>query len=181
VVSHDRYFLERVCDRSVAMYGDGALVDLPGGIDAYLERLRHSGTMKVAAPDRAPRGPGAAEVRNPRSRLAHRLPVSAAAWRRKPSGWSEPSPELDAARVPGNCVGLMAQAATDHCTARPNLAADLRGLQGVVRELEPEWMDVAAPTGLTDWADPRAGADRLGWSATGRTHGRTRRPGYPAP
>jgi len=36
VVSHDRYFLERVCDRFVAVLGDGGLRDLPGGVDAYL-------------------------------------------------------------------------------------------------------------------------------------------------
>jgi ATPase subunit of ABC transporter with duplicated ATPase domains len=36
VVSHDRYLLERICDRQWAMYGDGKLVDLPGGVDEYL-------------------------------------------------------------------------------------------------------------------------------------------------
>jgi ATP-binding cassette subfamily F protein uup len=30
VVSHDRYFLERVCDRVVGLLGDGRLRDLPG-------------------------------------------------------------------------------------------------------------------------------------------------------
>ena len=36
VVSHDRYFVERVCDREVALLGDGRLRDLPGGVDEYL-------------------------------------------------------------------------------------------------------------------------------------------------
>jgi ATP-binding cassette subfamily F protein uup len=40
VVSHDRYFLERVCDSVVALLGDGRLAALPGGIDEYLERRR---------------------------------------------------------------------------------------------------------------------------------------------
>ena len=31
VVSHDRYLLERMCDRQVALLGDGAVRDLPGG------------------------------------------------------------------------------------------------------------------------------------------------------
>ena len=37
VISHDRYFLERVCDRFVGLLGDGELRDLPRGVDQYLE------------------------------------------------------------------------------------------------------------------------------------------------
>ncbi|MBI3429359.1 MAG: ATP-binding cassette domain-containing protein [Actinobacteria bacterium] len=37
-ISHDRYFLERVCDRFVGMLGDGQLRDLPRGVDQYLEQ-----------------------------------------------------------------------------------------------------------------------------------------------
>lgn len=36
VATHDRYFLERVCDVQYAMRGDGTCVLLPGGIDQYL-------------------------------------------------------------------------------------------------------------------------------------------------
>jgi ABC transport system ATP-binding/permease protein len=39
-VSHDRYFLERVCDTVWALLGDGSLVLLPGGVDDYLARRR---------------------------------------------------------------------------------------------------------------------------------------------
>ncbi len=38
VISHDRYFLERVCDRFVGMLGDGELRDLPRGVEQYLEQ-----------------------------------------------------------------------------------------------------------------------------------------------
>jgi len=41
VISHDRYFLERVCDRFVGLLGDESLQDLPRGVDQYLE-LRSS-------------------------------------------------------------------------------------------------------------------------------------------
>lgn len=41
VISHDRYFLERVCDRFVGLLGDQELRDLPRGVDQYLE-LRSS-------------------------------------------------------------------------------------------------------------------------------------------
>jgi ATP-binding cassette subfamily F protein uup len=37
VISHDRYFLERVCDRFVGLLGDSKLRDLPGGIGEYLK------------------------------------------------------------------------------------------------------------------------------------------------
>ena len=37
VISHDRYFLERVCDRFVGLLGDGRVRDLPGGLEQYLQ------------------------------------------------------------------------------------------------------------------------------------------------
>ncbi len=40
VVSHDRYFLERVTDRTVMVVGDGSIRDLPGGVDQYLAEHR---------------------------------------------------------------------------------------------------------------------------------------------
>jgi ABC transport system ATP-binding/permease protein len=42
IISHDRYFLERVCDRFVGLLGDGALRDLPRGVDQYLEQRLES-------------------------------------------------------------------------------------------------------------------------------------------
>jgi ATP-binding cassette subfamily F protein uup len=42
VISHDRYFLERVCDRFVGLLGDKALRDLPRGVDQYLEQRAES-------------------------------------------------------------------------------------------------------------------------------------------
>lgn len=40
VISHDRYFLERVCDNFRALTGDGTLRDLPSGVDQYLALRR---------------------------------------------------------------------------------------------------------------------------------------------
>jgi ATP-binding cassette subfamily F protein uup len=54
VVSHDRYLLERMCDRQVALLGDGRVRDLPGGVDQYLE-LR-----AITLADAARSGAGAA-------------------------------------------------------------------------------------------------------------------------
>ena len=41
VVSHDRYLLERMCDRQVALLGDGKILDLVGGVEQYLELRKH--------------------------------------------------------------------------------------------------------------------------------------------
>ncbi len=38
VVSHDRYFLERVTDSTWALMGDGSIAMLPRGVEEYLER-----------------------------------------------------------------------------------------------------------------------------------------------
>src|SRR5690606_25926053 len=51
VVSHDRYLLERVCDRQVALLGDGLLRDLPGGVEEYL------GLRRAEASGRRPGDP----------------------------------------------------------------------------------------------------------------------------
>ena len=62
VVSHDRYLLERVADRPVALLGDGRLLELPGGVDEYLEprRARYGPAAgpgaRSAAPGEACRG-----------------------------------------------------------------------------------------------------------------------------
>jgi ATPase subunit of ABC transporter with duplicated ATPase domains len=95
VVSHDRYLLERVTDRQVALLGDGTLRDLPGGVEEYL-RLRsvtparaepaggaadlveHPAGAASAGPAQpaASAGPGAAQVRAARKeavRLERRL------------------------------------------------------------------------------------------------------------
>ena len=65
VVSHDRYFVDRVCDKVVALLGDGSLAELPGGVEEYLRRRAAGGaplttasgagtTKSVGAPSSAP-------------------------------------------------------------------------------------------------------------------------------
>lgn len=54
VISHDRYFLERVCDRFVGLLGDSKLRDLPGGIDEYLKlRVSSIGTSESIGSDKS--------------------------------------------------------------------------------------------------------------------------------
>jgi ATP-binding cassette subfamily F protein uup len=52
VISHDRYFLERVCDTFVGLTGDKSLRDLPRGIDEYLELRRGSQINKPKAAEK---------------------------------------------------------------------------------------------------------------------------------
>jgi len=49
VISHDRYFLERVCDTFVGLVGDKALRDLPRGIEEYLALRKRSGAADEKA------------------------------------------------------------------------------------------------------------------------------------
>jgi ABC transport system ATP-binding/permease protein len=58
VVSHDRYFLERVTDHVIALLGDGRLSYLGGGIDEYLARRAGQTEAAAAGPGRGAR-PGA--------------------------------------------------------------------------------------------------------------------------
>ena len=61
VISHDRYFLERVCDRFVGLLGDGAMRDLPRGIDQYLEN-RAAVNEKSKVTDKPLKGPSSAAM-----------------------------------------------------------------------------------------------------------------------
>ncbi|MCX6400773.1 MAG: ABC-F family ATP-binding cassette domain-containing protein [Propionibacteriales bacterium] len=65
VVSHDRYFLERVTDSVWALLGDGKISMLPRGVDEYLERRKAGGAENTTA-KQADRG--AAEERGGVSR-----------------------------------------------------------------------------------------------------------------
>jgi ATP-binding cassette subfamily F protein uup len=68
VVSHDRYFLERVTDHVVALIG-GSLAYLPGGVAEYLDRIdRQRGTAPGPAAARAAPGPPGAGQASPAAR-----------------------------------------------------------------------------------------------------------------
>ena len=62
VISHDRYFLERVCDRFVGLLGDKKVRDLPRGVDEYLEQ-RHEALQPVQNVTKEKKTSNAAEER----------------------------------------------------------------------------------------------------------------------
>ncbi len=81
VVSHDRYFLERVTDSVWALLGDGQISMLPRGVEDYLERRNAQRAAAAAAPtsgrgggdappSTATRKAGSADERTARKTLA---------------------------------------------------------------------------------------------------------------
>ena len=62
VISHDRYFLERVCDRFVGLLGDKKVRDLPRGVDEYLEQ-RAEALSSVTTATKEKKSSNAAEQR----------------------------------------------------------------------------------------------------------------------
>ena len=69
VISHDRYFLERVCDQFVGLLGDKALRDLPRGVDQYLEQ-RAAAIPSAGAEEKSKIVSSAAEQRQFKKDLA---------------------------------------------------------------------------------------------------------------
>ena len=67
VVSHDRYFIERVTDNVYGLLGDGGLRHLPGGVEQYLA-LREPDEVVAAPKERA--RPNQAVVREARKEVA---------------------------------------------------------------------------------------------------------------
>jgi ATP-binding cassette subfamily F protein uup len=132
VVSHDRYFVERVCDNVYALMGDGAIRHLPGGIDQYLQ-LRHA----AEAADATAASNGAA------SATAAASPPSGAVLRavRKEVARLERALEKSSARE-AQLHDDMAAAATDHGRLG-ELDAELRTLLAEREELEAAWLEAS--------------------------------------
>jgi ATP-binding cassette subfamily F protein uup len=130
VVSHDRYFVERVCDDVYALMGDGAIRHLPGGIDQYLE-LRHAAEAADAS-------------------AASHSAATATAAAPPPSGAVVRAARKEVARLERALDKLtareaelheqMAAAATDHDRLR-ELDAELRALAAERDELEAAWLE----------------------------------------
>jgi ATP-binding cassette subfamily F protein uup len=69
VISHDRYFLERVCNRFVGLLGDGSARDLPGGVDQYLQLRRMSGVDETVVEVKQEKG-NSAQARELKKEIA---------------------------------------------------------------------------------------------------------------
>jgi ABC transport system ATP-binding/permease protein len=134
VVSHDRYFLERVTDHVIALLGDGKLSYLGGGIDEYLaRRARQAGAGSRPAGDTQPRpdagggaGLGPAGAQRAARKELQRL-------ERQIDRLSARETELSAA---------LAAQASDY-QKLIELGAQLRGVQEEKARLEERWLTVA--------------------------------------
>src|SRR5579871_343746 len=131
VVSHDRYFLERVTEHVVALLGDGRLSFLAGGIDEYLDRIRTARAGSTGGPRPAPVAAGP-----PRS--------SAARERTARKELQRLERQLDRLTVrEDELTALLAANATDY-EKLTSLGAELRAVQAEKSGLEDRWLAVAA-------------------------------------
>jgi ATP-binding cassette subfamily F protein uup len=127
VVSHDRYFVERVCDDVYALTGDGGVRHLPGGIEQYLELRR-----RAEAAEAPPARPAA------RSSAPAGAVLRAA---RKEAGRLERALEKLAAREQALHAD-MAASATDHARLR-ELQAELDAVASEREDAEAAWLEAA--------------------------------------
>ena len=131
VVSHDRYFLERVTEHVVALLGDGRLSFLGGGIDEYLARVRAARAGSSGGPQPVTTAPGP-----PRSSAAEERTA------RKELQRLERQLDRLAARET-ELTELLAVNAADY-TELTSLGAELRAVQAEKAGLEDRWLTVAA-------------------------------------
>jgi len=130
VVSHDRYFVERVTDNVYALGLDGKVRHLPGGIEQYVEERRAAAAAPAAAPAAgraaaARPGLGGGEARALRNEVA-RL-------------------ERALERVEASEADLherMAAAATDHGALRA-LGEEQAALAAERERLEAAWLEAS--------------------------------------
>ncbi|MFG3349153.1 ABC-F family ATP-binding cassette domain-containing protein [Streptomyces sp. NPDC048018] len=126
VISHDRFFIERTTDRTLALLGDKTLRMLPRGIDEYLERRQRM--------------------------IAEAMPATAAAPVREKSAADARAAKKELQKVERQLDKLSEKEARLHAQIADNatdfekvakLDAELRGLAGEREELEMRWLELA--------------------------------------
>ncbi|YCK34323.1 ABC-F family ATP-binding cassette domain-containing protein [Actinomadura sp. ATCC 39365] len=143
LVSHDRYFLERVTDRCVALLGDGKLALLPGGVDEYLER-RSAGTAVTARIGSAPApASGAPAPAAASSATQAETGLSAKEERELRKELNRLERQLDKlGDQEARLHASMAEAASDYAKLG-SLDAQLRDVLAQKDTVEAEWLEVA--------------------------------------
>src|SRR5699024_3761519 len=135
LVTHDRYFLERITDHVMALMGDGSLMLLPGGVDEYLRRraeVTGRGAVPMAASEAASDGavgPGPT--------------VSAAERRAAQKEMQRVERRMDRiGKREGELHQLMAEAADDYARLA-DLDAEAKTLATEREALEEVWLEQA--------------------------------------
>jgi ATP-binding cassette subfamily F protein uup len=135
VVSHDRYFVERVCDDIHALAPDGTVRHLPGGIDQYLHERR------AADEPAAPGGSGPGASSSTATAVAAKPSGAAVRAARKEAGRLERAMEkLDARQEALHAE--MAAASSDHGRLR-ELGDELTALRAEKEGLEAQWLEAS--------------------------------------
>jgi ATP-binding cassette subfamily F protein uup len=157
LVSHDRYFLERVTDHVVALLGDGNLSFLPGGVEEYLRRrLAPAGAAGVAGAGtlsgeagtrpgvRAPAGgAGSSAVAGAPGGGA---PGGAGAQRAARKEMARLERQIDRLTTQENkLTAALAEHAADYVRLT-ELGAELRAVQDEKSRLEEQWLEAAEDT-----------------------------------
>ena len=128
VVSHDRYFLERITDVTYALMGDGSCIMLPGGVEEYLDRRHHAQSKASAPTSAAPEAPTRSDAAMERQRKKDLTRIEG---------------QLDkVAREIEKLHASMADAASDF-EKLASLDEKLRAAQARQGELEEAWLEAA--------------------------------------
>jgi ABC transport system ATP-binding/permease protein len=129
VVTHDRYFAERVCDDIFALMGDGRLRHLPGGVGQYLELRQAASTAE--------------ESQTVRDTPASRAVPAGARRRAAQKELARVERQLErAARRDAELQAAMTEAATD-AARLADLTQELAALAVDRDELEASWLELS--------------------------------------
>lgn len=137
VISHDRFLIERICDSTWALFGDGRLTNLPGGIGQYLTQRREiaqaAGTPgRSGATAKSPStGPGGQEDR----KLQKELGALERRMRKLSARMDELTVEMADAAAPAD-----GRVDTDLLT---RLNTELEGVRSEHEDCEMRWLEVA--------------------------------------
>jgi ATP-binding cassette subfamily F protein uup len=122
VVSHDRYFLERVTTTTSSLMGDGTVLALPGGVDEYLAKRVRRSAASGPAPAKATSGVDTRAAKKELQRVEREIG------------------RLDKAEVKLHLQ--LAEQAADHVAAAA-LDEQLRTLQADKAALEDSWLELS--------------------------------------
>lgn len=139
VVSHDRYFLERVCDTFVGVLGDGNVRDLPRGLDEYLELRRAQDANATSIGTNAPSAP--TEAQKATSTLS--------AAQRRDMGKELNKIERSIKKIDDQIALIHSQMDT-HATDFAKIAdlnKEISELRKVQEELEHKWLELSEQLG----------------------------------
>jgi ATP-binding cassette subfamily F protein uup len=144
VVSHDRYFLERVTDSTWALLGDGQISMLPRGVEEYLERRAAAlrATPSRTAPSAEARGTAAPDPLEARGSAARPVP-GASPGRQREARKTVGRVERQLAKLADREAALHAEM-LEHAADYERLAAadvHLRELAARREALEQEWLE----------------------------------------